>query len=606
MSRFRVVFIYAPFGSSTYPALGISQFKTALINENIECDILYFNLEFAKKIGIQLYEALVKIPHHLLFCEWLFSSALFGESSLADSSFIKEVLWSEYPDFFSPSVMYDIMRIRDMIPDFFDNYTNSLDWSQYGLIGFSSVFQQQCASLALAKRIKNRFPDSTILFGGPNCFAQMGENLPGLFPFIDFVCTGEGDIAVPALIKAISCGDTTPVIPGIVSRVENSILTLSHSPGSGCNLDSIPYPDYKDYFSQLSAIEKPKDFSYQVLIETSRGCSWGEKSQCTFCGFNGNELTFRSKSPGRIIEEVRYLSEMYGKNISFADNILAKSYFKEVIPALASIPDLMIFLELKGDLTKKQASLLANAGIKRVHAGIESLSNSTLKLMRKGTNLVQSLQTLKWCKQYGVTVNWNLLYGFPGEDPLEYQKIMELIPKIIHLPPPRGPNHLRFDRFSKYHRDPAAYGIINMTPKNAYKYTYHSLSPREIDTQCYMFDAEYNDQSELYARDLTNVIREWQSYPEADFKLFIRENSIYLIDTRTRGETREYSYGGLEAQIYVECDAARSVESLKTHFKVSSGEITTILEKFVNERTMIKSGNNYLSLAIEIDGPETH
>ncbi len=604
MSRFRVVFVYAPFGSSTYPALGISQFKTALYNENIECDILYFNLEFAKKIGIQLYEALVKIPHHLLFCEWLFSSALFGENSSADSDFVREILWGEYPDFFSPSVMYNIMRIRDMIPDFFDTYADNVDWSQYGFIGFSSVFQQQCASLALAKRIKNRFPDTKILFGGSNCFGSMGENLPDLFPFIDFVCTGEGDIAVLALAKAIVDGDIAPVIPGIVSRVENSVLT--HSASLGCNLDSLQYPDYKDYFSQLNGIEKPEGFSYQVLVETSRGCSWGEKSQCTFCGFNGNDLTFRSKSPDRIIEEVRYLSQMYGKNISFTDNILAKSYFNHVIPALASIPGLEIFLELKGDLTRKQASLLAAAGVKRVHAGIESLSNSILQLMRKGTNLVQSLQTLKWCKHYGVTVNWNLLYGFPGEDPVEYQKMLELIPKIIHLTPPRGPNHLRFDRFSKYHRDPAAYGIIRLTPKNAYKYVYHSLSPHDIETQCNIFDADYNDQSELYEKDLTNAVREWQSYPEADFNLFKSGNSIHLVDTRTRGETREYLYSGLAAQIYLCCDAARSVESLINRFQVSSDEITTILEQFLSERIIIKSGNNYLSLAIEMSEPDTH
>ncbi|MCX6690660.1 MAG: hypothetical protein NTW33_01085 [Methanoregula sp.] len=87
---------------------------------------------------------------------------------------------------------------------------DNVDWSQYDWVGFSSSFEQHCASLALAKRIKSRFPDVRIIFGGSNCFGAMGDVLCRCFPFIDYVCTGEGDTAVPALVHASLHGATPP------------------------------------------------------------------------------------------------------------------------------------------------------------------------------------------------------------------------------------------------------------------------------------------------------------------------------------------------------------------------------------------------------------
>ena len=64
---------------------------------------------------------------------------------------------------------------------------------------------------------------------------------------------------------------------------------------------------------------------------------------------------------------------------------------------------------------------------------IESLSTHTLRLMRKGSTSLMNIQTLKWCKEYGVTCDWNLIYGFPGEQPADYRGSLELAPVIASL-----------------------------------------------------------------------------------------------------------------------------------------------------------------------------
>ena len=39
------------------------------------------------------------------------------------------------------------------------------------------------------------------------------------------------------------------------------------------------------------------------------------------------------------------------------------------------------------------------------------------------------MQLLK-CKEYGVAVDWNILYGFPGETLDDYSTILEMLPAI--------------------------------------------------------------------------------------------------------------------------------------------------------------------------------
>ena len=39
-----------------------------------------------------------------------------------------------------------------------------------------------------------------------------------------------------------------------------------------------------------------------LLIETSRGCWWGERNHCTFCGLNGSSMSFDEMAPGRALE----------------------------------------------------------------------------------------------------------------------------------------------------------------------------------------------------------------------------------------------------------------------------------------------------------------
>src|SRR6266851_598084 len=94
-------------------------------------------------------------------------------------------------------------------PTFLDHCMAAIPWGEYAIVGFTSTFEQNIASLSLAARIKATYPNIVIVFGGANWEAEMGIELHRQFPFVDFVCSGEADLSFPALVERILPGDAS-------------------------------------------------------------------------------------------------------------------------------------------------------------------------------------------------------------------------------------------------------------------------------------------------------------------------------------------------------------------------------------------------------------
>jgi ribosomal peptide maturation radical SAM protein 1 len=417
-------------------------------------------------------------------------------------------------------------------------------------------------------------------------------------------------VAFPRLVLAIANGDALPSIPGIVSRNGDGQNAAPHEAARVDDLNVLPYPDYSDYLEQLETVHTPPDFDMWIPMEASRGCWWGEKRQCTFCGLNTTELAYRCKSPEHLLDELRTLCENYGDKIIFVDSILAHPYFQTVLPELAGRPGPSLTWEVKATLTRGQILLLAKAGVKWIQPGIESLSDPILRLIRKGTTLTHNIQILKWAKQFGIEVIWNLLWGFPGEDPAEYEAMLRLIPHLLHLDAPNGYGHIRIDRFSSYWTSPASYGITKLRPARAYRTIYHALAEEDLNELAYYFDAEYPDASPAYAPGMEQAVKAWQACTGAALDAYPSPGSIRILDTRGGGVAREHRFDGLAAELYLLCDAAHTVPALLKapgiRERADEEDIVALLDQFVEQGLMIRAGKQYLSLAVvrERSNPE--
>jgi ribosomal peptide maturation radical SAM protein 1 len=607
----KVLLVSMPFGALDRPALGISLLKANLEHQGYPCDIRYFTFSFAEHIGFETYQWITnELPYTTFAGDFLFTSSLYGNRPSVDQSYINNILQQQWG--VSHGDIERLLDCRPAIPRFINSCMQSVPWDDYFLIGFTSTFVQNIASLALAQQVKQQYPEIKILFGGANWEEEMGLELHRHFKCVDYVCSGEGDVTLPRLVKHLleHPQNSLAGIKGIVyrSKTGESVFTGSADPIH--DLNSLPFPDFSDYFYTQENSTIGSQIIPQLLMETARGCWWGAKSHCKFCGLNGNSITFRSKHPARAIEELFFLVDKWKVElVGVVDNILDMHYFKSMLPELAIYHQpIKLFYEVKANLSREQLSLLKQAGIYRIQPGIESLSDRILTLMGKGTTALRNIQLLKWCKEYEIGVDWNMLYGFPGETQQDYDEMLKLLPAIRFLGAPTGYGAIRLDRFSPYFNHSDRYGLLNVRALSPYQYLYPFDQPvlRQI---AYYFDFDYHPTVDPagYAQMLITYIQEWQQHPESGRLTAIEQpvDALILQDTRSDAYYPQVRLEGLEKCIYHYCDQGRSLSSIMRHLHgcfpeqhCSEISVKGFLESLVANKLMISSGEKYLSLAL--------
>jgi ribosomal peptide maturation radical SAM protein 1 len=610
-----VLLLSMPFGALERPAISLGLLKAHCRRLEIACETLYLTFRFADRIGIGDYLWLCSdhVPYTAFAGEWLFSPALYGLRPYADSAYIDEILTRTWQ--LDGAALARLQRVRAQVEPFLEDCMSSVPWNNYTFVGFTSVFQQNLASLALAARIKRVYPHLTVAFGGANWEEVMGVALQQQFPFVDLVFSGEADESFPAVLQARRQGRGVEGLRGVTASARNGVAAFSPAEPIR-EMDSIPVPDYDDFFEQLHASSSSSGISPTLLVETARGCWWGERSHCTFCGLNGATMAFRSKTPDRVVDELALFRKRYAvSSISVVDDILDMRYFQSVLPRLAEARlGFDFFWEIKANLTHEHVRLLRDAGVLSVQPGIESFSDHVLKLMRKGTTGFRNIELLKWCKEYGVKPYWNLLYGFPGETSADYEETITFMRAIWHLDPPTGYGPIRMDRFSPYYKDPASFGMQNVRPMAPFTYLY-PFDRRALMNVSYYFDFDYADgrADTLYARPAVDLVREWQADGHRGM-LEIRldaHGSLEILDSR-REKLHDpvcAALNGWKAAVFLACDRSRSFAELTRLPEAlaemaGAAEIKDFLDRCVSHELMVTNGNSWLNAAVHVPARE--
>jgi len=593
-----------PFVSLSVPSIGISILKSVLVKRGVPCDLRYGALRFAEWVGFETYSALdEKVSDALFAGDWLFAQHLFGDR--LDLEVYAETLRANVT-----RAEYDrIMDAREQVGPFLQACLDEFGVADYDIVGFTTTFEQNLASLSLSRLIKDVWPDKVIVFGGGNCEGPMGRELHRSFPWIDYVCSGEGERSFPRLIDALAAGGDGAGIPGIVHRRNGRSVDNGHAEVI-TDMDEVPAPDYDEYFDAVKRSPLVPMLHPSVLIETARGCWWGAKAHCTFCGLNGATMAFRSKSPERVLGELEEFRARYPTSrVTAVDNILDMRYFRDVLPQLRDRKlGLTLFYETKANLTKEQVRLLRDAGVLAIQPGVESLSTHVLQLIRKGVTALQNIQLLKWCKQYGVTVAWNLLYGFPGETEADYADISRSIEALWHLPPPHAVGGLRMDRFSPYYNEAESFGMVNVRPMDMYRLLY-PLKEDRLRNLAYFFDFDHADgrSPDAFLGDTASKVDEWRRAGACTLTATrVGSPELLITDTRPNAVHRTIGMNGLQREVYELCDQRRHVKGLLSwiaeRYEVDvrlEDWLRDFLGQMVDWRLMANEGDEYLSLALQ-------
>src|SRR5215213_598814 len=619
----RVCFVVMPFASIHRPAIGVSLLKAALSKMGVYSNVYYFNLKFAELMGVEFNDLIAENERQPLVGEMIFAKSAFNkeESSLIGKQ-IERILKLDRPHDTarpSPRIIQELIKVEGYTDSFIDDCSSEILSQKPDLVGFSSTFNQNCSSIALARAIKQKASDIPIVFGGANCEGEMGMVLLKSVPSVDFVCSGEGDISFIEFIESFLIDKNfKKKIQGILT-LQSSVFDVALT-NPVMDMDSLPIPDFDDYFDSIRKSPIRDDISNHLIMETSRGCWWGEKFQCTFCGLNGSTMKYRSKSTIRAVEEIEFLSKQYKiQTFQVVDNILDLKYFEEFFPMLfEKVPGLNLFYEAKSNLSKKQLQILKRAGVSAIQPGIESFSTPIVKLMKKGVTAIQNIQTLKWCTELGIFPFWNLLWGFAGEPEEEYVKMSTLIEKLVHLYPPTWFGTIILDRFSPYFVNPLKYGIINVKPIPSYRHVYSSLADKELSKIAYHFDFDYLDRRDprSYTKELRSKLNYWKTLwntdgnndnnnnkiPSLTFSRLFGE-IIIIKDTRPCSTTEFHTLVDEAALIHETCESLHSFTSIaekvrSLHPSIDDARIRKLLSEMIDDKIIIQENEAYLSLAL--------
>jgi ribosomal peptide maturation radical SAM protein 1 len=469
--------ILPPFAPLEMPSLGVHILQSCGRKAGFEVKVLYANIAFAAEIGESNYQALNRNLTVDLLGEKIFSLAAYGPTQSGSSSFASHSNDIE--------MAMNLAELKQIAASWTDSLSEAIVACDFNVIGCSTTFDQTASSMALQNGIKRRRPEIVTIIGGTNCENEMAEGILTLCTATDYVFSGESEESFPRFLRDIR-EDRRP---------SDRIIH-----GRPCmNLEEIPTPEFSEYYTQMASWLPDSEVyaSEDVWLpyESSRGCWWGQKHHCTFCGIERDKMKFRQKSANRVIEDLKKLLAVHPtKKVAMSDSIMPYDFFKTLMPRLRQeLPGAHIFYEIRANISLEDVMSLRDGGIGIVQSGIESLSTSCLKLMNKGTTARQNIALLRYLRSADLAVEWNLLYSIPGDRIEEYANMLIIFPLLRHLHPPTGMIPIYIERFCSYFEQPEKYGIRNLRPRDVYS----DILPEDADIAkiAYYFEADYESES---------------------------------------------------------------------------------------------------------------
>ena len=612
-----VLLVSLPWTSLTEPSLGLGILRAVLDQKGIDCRVLHLNLFLLEHLRGPTYQVLANI---FSLNDFIFSGVLDPNLSRRQEQWLRlktEDLLSyklidkrQYGGL--DGVVKELLRLRqEIIPAWLSQRVDEIVRSKVTLVGLTCMFDQTIASVALAHLLKERAPHILVALGGYAVRPPTGEALLRAFPCVDAICVGEGEHVIEPLAHASAGELPLRDVKGIVYRAPDRSVCAS-APAPPVDMNLVPDPNYDDFFVDLRTLSETHQIDVEVErlpVENSRGCWWGQVKHCVFCGINDEDMAYRSRDGARTLEGLDRLHERYGfRSFRFADYILPYQYYRTLLPELARRgKPYRITAEIKANVNPQRFALLAEAGFDEVQPGIESFSSKCLRGMDKGVSGVQNVHTLLLGKRYGLTVHYNLLYGFPDDEERDYENLVRLLPRLLHLDAPSTRLPVQVTRYAPLQTDPKRFRI----PATSYEPSYDLIfsegflktSGFDLNDFCYYYDRPFENSphlSPLY-REIDRLVDVWKKeQAKREIVLWYEEKPASLEIYDSRCETPTFvELNAVERDVYLATLEPTTVKGLSHHLNhIDESELNRVLSRLDLLGLLFQEDEHVVGLAL--------
>ena len=604
-NRYDVALIVPPVTDGSMPSLAMSLLKACLSARGIKSYVDYADMHFYANIGAA----------HALAFQQTYKLADMGEVMFLPLTGYKPkksreeyLSWiSKFRDWWT---VYDLPTVLGLVEaaaaKTVDETVRTIIESGARLVGLVTQFQQINAAIAIMQRVKALKPEIVTMVGGAHCMDTGGLTMLRHWDFVDYVFCGEADEIFGEVCEKILAGEKDFPLPyGVLRRGEPIPDEPPHRRTQ--DLNKLPYPEYDDYFAlpeKYPAFYEKDIFASQqaLVLEGSRGCWWGEKGPCTFCGLNGRVRVYREKDPERFADEICFIAEKWPKLkfVNFSDSIMSVRHTKE-LPALLlkNLPRKIAFqTEIKSNLSEEDMIRISNCGIRSIQPGIENLHDDILTLMHKGNTGLDHIALLRYGKKLHMNMIWNLLYKFPGEPAAAYEELEKLLPLVFHLQPANAFAPVQYHRSSVYCNNPEKYGLV-LEPGYSYAYS----MPDDDDYVrglAYMFDNHAPEANPpVYERVgllMAEWLRQWNSGHKETLEMELFDDRVEIRDTRLCSTSLYHTLKGVSNGVYRRANAPVRRASLVKEFGPEADEA---IDDLIARKLMVEMNGRVVALAVE-------
>jgi putative methyltransferase len=265
--------------------------------------------------------------------------------------------------------------------------------------GFSCYQWNKNYNLTLAKKIKERWPNCLIVFGGPETNTAFLN-----YDYVDTIISGEGEHALVEILRLIIANEP---VPAVYQKQRIKDLNL-------------PSPYTSGVFDNL--IRNNPEVKWATTLETNRGCPYA----CTFCDWGS--LTYSKVnrfSLARVAEDLNWISQnpityLFCADANFGIFKDRDRQIAQMVKATADKnPNLEVFnATFNKNNNEHSFEILKILGElnRGFSVSVQSLNPATLSAIKRDNLRINDLKHIfELCQRYDIKSYSDLILGLPLE-----------------------------------------------------------------------------------------------------------------------------------------------------------------------------------------------
>ena len=195
------------------------------------------------------------------------------------------------------------------------------------------------------------------------------------------------------------------------------------------NRDLVNWKDYA--YENGNFLQEPGTYATSVI----RDCMFGK---CTFCRYNGPDLTFSKMSVSRSLDEYQILVEKYGVKEIFDDSGVwyrgrdAREFAQGIIDRGLHKKDCYFGFNTRFEyLDEETIKILGKANFRFVLIGLEAASDETLRRLNKGYQNQYIEKNLALLTKYGLHPHLTIMVGYYWETAEMLRQTVDFVEKLM-------------------------------------------------------------------------------------------------------------------------------------------------------------------------------